>query len=62
MATNSFQARAIYDFVGESSTELSFNAGEIFLIDSTTAEQQWWRAQNYAVQVCDIRATYVEEI
>ncbi|CAF1134396.1 unnamed protein product [Adineta steineri] len=62
MATNSFQARALYDFVGESSQELSFNAGEILFIDSTTAGQQWWRAQNSAGQVGDIPATYVERI
>jgi hypothetical protein len=42
MAATQFQARALYDFVAEGPNELTFYAGDIFTITSTTAGNQWW--------------------
>ena len=42
MATNEFHARALFDFNAEDPNELSFKAGEILLITSTTAGEGWW--------------------
>ena len=42
MNTYEFQTRALYDFIAESSNELSFYAGEILTITSAADGQPWW--------------------
>ena len=42
MATTEFNARALFDFDGESSNELSFKADEILTITSTSTGEGWW--------------------
>ncbi|CAF1176537.1 unnamed protein product [Adineta ricciae] len=62
MNTYEFQARALYDFIAESSNELTFYAGEILTITSAADGQAWWYARNTAGQEGAIPANYIETI
>ena len=42
MATTAFHTRALFDFIAEDPNELSFAAGEVLFITSTTAGEGWW--------------------
>lgn len=37
-----FQARALYEFVGQDDTELNFQPDDILTITSTNAGEGWW--------------------
>ncbi|CAF1162187.1 unnamed protein product [Adineta ricciae] len=62
MNTYEFQARALYDFIAESSNELTFYANEILTITSAADGQAWWYARNTAGQEGAIPANYIEVI
>ena len=42
MSYSEFKARALYDFTADGPNELSFYAGDVLTITSTTAGHGWW--------------------
>ncbi|CAF0731403.1 unnamed protein product [Didymodactylos carnosus] len=58
-----FKVRALYDFVGESEHELSFNVNDIIIITSTSAPGNgWWYAKNSHGRLGVIPENYVQTI
>ncbi|CAF1327533.1 unnamed protein product [Rotaria sordida] len=62
MASDEYQARALYDFVAETPAELSFTVNEILILTSTPADNPWWFARNSFGQTGTIPSNYVEII